>query len=302
MSYSHARLLISGAFICLVAGGAVVRAEAGRTAPDQIKPDHVKMDQLKDASPTEAISLTPHRAVYELSLSKSVGAKSPTAAHGRIAFDFTGSPCEGYVQNFRQMTELQPAEGPTRVSDMLSATFEDSDGKTFDFKMQTRVDNGLAESIDGKAVKSGRGALLVNLAKPKRSKLELGDDVVFPTEHLKRIIAAAEAGKNLLELKVFDGSDTGEKLFETTTYIGRPINTPVPEKAAQIGELAGMTRWPVSISYFETGKKDEGPSYILAFDLYQNGISRALKLDYGDFILSGELSSLDIINESACAK
>lgn len=298
MFHSHARPLTYGAFACLFAfatGGVEARDDA-----PQVKADPVKLDQFKAGS--GAIELTPHRAIYELSLSKSVGSKSPTAAHGRIAFDFAGSPCQGYVQDFRQLTELQPAEGPTRVSDMHSATFEDSDGRSFDFKMQTKVDNETAESIDGKAVKAGNGPLLVNLDKPKRSKLDLGEDVVFPTEHLKRIIKAAEAGEKIIEVKVFDGSDTGEKVFETTTYIGRPATTPVSEKAAQIPELAKIERWPVSISYFEAGKKDESPSYVLSFDLYQNGISRALKLDYGDFVLSGELSSLEISNEPACSK
>jgi hypothetical protein len=300
MSQSHARLLISGAAACLFALVARSGADAREDAP-RVKPDQIKMDQLK-SNPGDTIELTPHRAIYELTLSKSVGSKSPTAAHGRIAFDFAGSPCQGYVQNFRQLTELQPAEGPTRVSDMHSATFEDSDGRTFDFKMQTKVDNENAESIDGKAVKSGGGPLLVNLDKPKRSQLDLGDDVVFPTQHLKRIIAAAEAGQNLIELKVFDGSDTGDKLYETTTYIGHPTTAPVSEKPAQLPELAKMERWPVSISYFEAGKKDQSPSYVLSFDLYQNGISRALKLDYGDFVLSGELTSLELLNEPACSK
>ena len=131
---------------------------------------------------TKGISLVSHRAVYELTLLKSVGSKSPTAAHGRIAFDFTGSACDGYVQNFRQLTELQPAEGPTRVSDMHSATFEDADGRSFDFKMQTSIDNGAAEAVDGKALKSANGLLSVNLTKPKHNKFELDPDVVFPTE------------------------------------------------------------------------------------------------------------------------
>ncbi|WP_374305122.1 cell envelope integrity EipB family protein [Methylocella sp.] len=270
-------------------------------AADGVKPGPASMDRL-GGRPEPDVTLTPHRAVYELSLAKSVGAKSPTAAHGRIAFDFSGSACDGYVQNFRQMTELQPAEGPTRVSDMLSSTFEDGAGSSFDFKMQTRVDNDAAETVDGKAVKSRAGPIQVSLAKPKRDKLELGEDVVFPTEHLKRIIAAAEAGQSVLELKVFDGSDTGEKLFETTTYIGRPTTAPAEDKAAQIPELAGMTRWPVSISYFEADRKDDGPSYVLAFDLYQNGVSRALKLDYGDFVLSGALSSLEIASAPPCAR
>lgn len=250
----------------------------------------------------KAITLVSHRAVYELTLAKSVGNKSPTAAHGRIAFDFTGSACDGYVQNFRQFTELQPAEGPTRVSDMHSATFEDADGRNFDFKMQTTIDSSIAETVDGKAWKLLNGRLSVNLTKPKRSKFELDSGVVFPTEHLRRILAAAEAGENLLEVKVYDGSESGEKLYETTTYIGHPIADPAVEKAAHIPELDNVRRWPVSISYFEAGKKDDAPSYILSFDLYENGISRALKLDYGDFVLAGEMSSLELLSAPACPK
>jgi hypothetical protein len=255
------------------------------------------------ASKTSAISLASHRAVYELKLAKSIGSKSPTSAQGRIAFDFTNSSCDGYVQNFRQLTELQPAEGPTRVSDMSSATFEDTEGKTYDFKMQTKVDDGAAEAVDGKAsMSTGGGPLSVQLAKPKKTNFVLGSDVVFPTAHLKRILAAATAGESLLEVKVYDGSETGEKVYDTTAVIGRPITAPPAEPAARIPELANMRRWPVSIGYFESGKPDSGPSYTLSFDLYENGISRALKLDYGDFVLSGEMSSLEILAEPGCKK
>ncbi len=296
-----------------------------------------------------SMPLAAHRAVYELTLLKSTGTKSPTAARGRIAFDFSGSPCDGYVQNFRQLTELQPAEGPTRVSDMRSATFEDGDGKSFAFDfsgspcdgyvqnfrqltelqpaegptrvsdmrsatfedgdgksfafdMKTNVDNAESDVIDGKASKANDGALSIALSKPKPGKLNLDTDVVFPTEHLRRILAAAEDGKNMLALTVYDGSETGDKLYETTTIIGHPILAPVVEQAAHIPPLENMKRWPVSISYFEAGKKDEGPNYILSFDLYENGISRALKLDYGDFVLGGEMTSLELLPQKTCAK
>ncbi|HUI20105.1 MAG TPA: cell envelope integrity EipB family protein [Methylocella sp.] len=295
----HARLQLALATVLtfaafapsLLTAAATHAATATPAPPPQAKPDF-----------TKGISLVSHRAVYELTLAKSVGTKSPTAAHGRIAFDFTGSACDGYVQNFRQLTELQPAEGPTRVSDMRSATYEDAGGRSFDFKMQTTIDSGAPELIDGKAWKSPAGGLSVSLTKPKRAKFELDSLVVFPTEHLKHIIAAAQAGENLLEVKVYDGSETGEKIYETTTYIGHAIADPAVEKAVHIPELDNVRRWPVSISYFETGQKDGAPSYILSFDLYENGISRALKLDYGDFILAGEMSSLELLNESACPK
>ncbi len=250
----------------------------------------------------DAIPLASHRAVYDLTLLKATGSKSPTGARGRIAFDFSGSTCEGYVQNFRQLTELQPAEGPTRISDMRSATFEDGSGKSFTFKMETTVDDQQSSEVDGRAQRVPEGAVSVDLVKPKETKLALDRDVIFPTEHLKYILAAAKAGKNTLEVKVYDGSDTGEKIYETTTFIGHPITSPADEAAAHIPLLEHMRRWPVTISYFDIGRKDQSPNYTLSFDLYENGISRALRLDYGDFVLAGDLTSLELLPTPACPK
>ncbi|MGH6818807.1 MAG: cell envelope integrity EipB family protein [Methylovirgula sp.] len=250
----------------------------------------------------DAIPLASHRAVYDLTLLKAVGSKSPTEARGRIAFDFSGSACEGYVQNFRQVTELQPAEGPTRVSDMRSATFEDGSGKSFAFKMETRIDDEQSDEVDGRAQRDATGPVSVDLTKPKEARLALGRHVLFPTEHLKYILAAAEAGERSLEVEVYDGSDTGDKIYETTTFIGRPIDTPATGPAAQIPVLEHMRRWPVSISYFDPGNKDESPDYTLSFELYENGISRALRLDYGDFVLAGEMKSLKLLPTPPCPK
>ncbi|MGO9133102.1 MAG: cell envelope integrity EipB family protein [Methylovirgula sp.] len=248
----------------------------------------------------EATPLASHRAIYDLTLLKSTGSKSPTFARGRIAFDFSGSSCDGYTQTFRQLTELQPAEGPTRVSDMHSTTFEDASGKSFAFKMQTQVDNEGTDEVDGRAQRVSGGPVAVALTKPKQKKIDIDRSVLFPTEHLKYILAAAKAGQHIFEVKVYDGSETGEKIFQTTTFIGAPISTPPIESAVQIPLLKDMRRWPVTISYFDVSRKDELPSYTLAFDLYENGISRALRLDYGDFILAGQMTSLELLPTPAC--
>ena len=44
------------------------------------------------------------------------------------------------------------------------------------------------------------------------------------------------------------------------------------------------------------------PDYVLAFDLYENGVSGSLKLDYGSFALAAKLKKLDWLPESGCAK
>lgn len=267
---------------------------AGRTQPRLPKLTSHELN-------VDSIQLASHRATYELTLYRSTGSKSPTFARGRIAFDFSGSQCEGYTQTFRQLTELQPAEGPTRISDMRSTTFEDANGKVFAFKTETEIDDDPPDSIDGRAQRMP-GTVSVVLTKPKDEKLDIDRSVLFPTEHLKYILAAAEAGQHILEEKVYDGSETGEKTFQTTTFIGAPVTKAPIEQAAQIPLLKDMRRWPVTISYFDIDHKDELPNYVLSFDLYENGISRALRLDYGDFVLAGEMTSLELLPTAACAK
>jgi hypothetical protein len=258
---------------------------------------------LPPLSPAKADAppLASHRAVYELTLDKATGSKAPAQARGRIVFDFSAS-CEGYVQNFRQITELQPAEGTSKLSDMLSATFESLDAANYRFKVETKIDNASAEAVDGKAQKAKDGRIAIDLSRPKRTHLDIDGPALFPSEHLRRIVEAARGGETLLEARVYDGTGEGEKAFETLTVIGKALDAPAAEKAAQLDALKGMKRWRTAVSYFEPGKRDGQPLYILSFDVYENGISRALKLDYGDFTLKGDMTELTIQPATSCKK
>jgi hypothetical protein len=243
--------------------------------------------------------LAAYRALYKLSLDKANGNSAPTAANGLISYEFSGSACEGYVSNFRLMTELQPQVGAAHVTDMRSTTFEDGDVKGFTYKVETLVDGRQVKEIDGRAEKSAAGVFSVNLSKPHKVSLAFDRNVMFPTEQVIHILDAARAGKPTLTVKVFDGSDTGDKVRDTLTVIGHVSQEAASEEPAQINALAGMRHWPITVSYFDDDQQDGQPNYVLSFDLYENGISRALKLDYGVFALRGELAKLELLPTSA---
>ena len=247
------------------------------------------------SQPKGPVPMASHHATYKLSLLKSKGSNAPASAAGIIDYVFSGSSCDGYTTTFRQMTELQPAEGDARLNDLRSTTFEDAAGTQYTFKTVSKNDEETVNDIDGRARKQADGKTTVEF-KPPTEKAALGTDVLFPTEHLRKIIETAETGGKLLEASVYDGSDTGKKVFHTLTVIGNPIESPSADAAAA---LKGMTRWPVAISYFEPGKEEQ-PDYVLSFDLYEDGISRALKLDYGDFVLGGELTDLSVTAQTPC--
>jgi hypothetical protein len=251
-----------------------------------------------------ATVLAPHRAVYDLTLTRTRGKRPIQSVRGRILYDFAGSACEGYALQFRQVSEIDSGEGKVALSDLQATTWEDGDAKTFRFNSQNTVNDRVVDAVNGNAQRGGSD-VEVKLTKPASKTLDLAAKIVFPTEHMRRIIDAAKEGKTLLELPVYDGSENGEKTYSTLTVIGHeiPPDAKKPDDAAA-GKpmLASLKRWPVTISYFEQGSTsgEQLPVYAIGFELYENGISRALSLDYGDFVVSGIMSQLEVKDVPAC--
>jgi len=260
------------------------------------------------AAPPDNVVLVPHRAVYDLKLSKSNGSHGIEAVRGRILYDFSGNSCEGYELQFRQVSELDSGEGKRALSDLRSTTWEDGEAKKFRFNSENLTDDKTADEVDGHAERETT-AVKVDLTKPKGKNFSIPVGAVFPTEHMRRIIAAAREGKSILEFPVYDGSETGEKLYNTLTVIGKAIapgQKPPEDATATQPALAKLTRWPVSISYFEQEDEkaqqggEQTPVYTISFELYEDGISRALQLAYSDFTISGEMTSLELKKEKPC--
>ena len=251
------------------------------------------------------IVLAPHRAVYDLKLNKSKGKRSLEAVRGRILYDFTGSSCEGYSLTFRQVSELDSGEGKVAVSDLRSTTWEDGEAKSFRFQSQNTLNGQSQMAVDGRAERRA-GEVAVTLAKPAPKTMTLDVATVFPTEHIVRAIRAAREGKTILDLKAYDGSDNGEKVYNSLTVIGKPIPTqtkPPDDAAAGNAALSPLTRWPVTVSYFEpaiSATGEQTPVYAISFELYENGVSRALVLDYGDFTVLGELKQFEMKDAKPC--
>ncbi|HEX8417124.1 MAG TPA: cell envelope integrity EipB family protein [Methylobacterium sp.] len=250
------------------------------------------------AAPASSIRLAGHRAVYDLSLGQSAGTRAVESARGRIVIDFTGDACKGYTMTTRQVTELQSSESGSRTSDLRNTTFESGDGRSFRFKTTTALNGTQNQAVDGTA-EIGGDALKVRLKEPKRDQFEGSAGVMFPSLHMRRLIEAARAGETTVSVQVFDGSDDGRKIYDTLAVIGRRTVAPVAgterDKPLQAGDMAAMPRWPVTLSYFTAGAGERTPIYTLAFDLYDNGVSGRLRLDYGDFAIVGDLSRLDML-------
>ena len=249
-----------------------------------------------------ASALLPHRAVYDLELKNASDRSGITGLKGRMVYEFNGSSCEGYTTTFRYVTEIDNGE-QLRLTDQQTTTFEAGDGSEFRFLTKSFVDKQLDTETIGNA-SSGAGGIAVKLKKPKEEKLAL-EKSQFPTQHLIELLGKAEKGEKFYETTIYDGSDEADAILSTTVIIGKDDSARVnaSDDSAPMKELGKGHNWPVSLSYFDEGKESGGlPVYQIAFKLYENGITRDLVMDYGDFSMTGKLVDLKVFDASKDCK
>ncbi|WP_209008265.1 cell envelope integrity EipB family protein [Roseibium polysiphoniae] len=258
------------------------------------------------AAAAPGLGLAPHRAIYDMELGEAEEHSGIASLSGLMVYDFSGSACEGYSISFRFVTRFQSVEGGSQVTDLRTSSHESGDGYSYQFLSKTYVDQKLVEATRGTA-KDLEGAKSVDLKEPEERAFEIDKSTLFPTVHLRKIIEAAKGGESFLVSEVYDGSETGDKIYQTTTVIGEPRLERIPVKGsadASVVNVPQVTHWPVTIAYFDSTVSDGGeqlPVYQLSFLLYENGISRRMSLDYGDFVIKGSLRDLELYEEVSCS-
>lgn len=257
------------------------------------------------AGPNE-IAFAPHRAVYEITFDHATPGSGVADMNGRMVYEMTGSLCEGYEQTMRFVTRMTNQEGVAQLNDLRTSSFEDLASHRLRFSSSQYENDKLSEASQGSAG-PGNGASFtqVELTIPAKKTVKLPSDIYFPIQHSIALMEAARAGKTMLVANLFDGSDKGEKFYETSAFIGqraKPGGVTSPAAPDQAGKLDGLASWPIAISYFEPGpgRTDAIPTYELAFRFYENGVSTKLFIDYGDFAIRGRLKELTFLPKSDC--
>ncbi len=258
-----------------------------------------------DAAQADVIDgLLPHRAVYDLSLIKASDRSGIIGMNGRIVYEMTGSKCDGFSVRFRFMTEVQTTR-KNFTNDQRTTSFEGGDGRSFSFVNQSYLNGQLEQELRGRANR-GEEKLSVKITKPETVNVEL-DDAIFMTEHIGILIEAAQEQQSIVAAKLFDGSDKGDELVDTTAVIGkrRAEITDVEGEPDQVSQLfKEQSAWPISVSYFSTAPSAEQgerlPIYQVSFIMHESGVSRDLKMLYDDYSLKGDLKQIEFLEKASC--
>jgi hypothetical protein len=254
-----------------------------------------------------AVQFRPHRAVYDITFDHATPGSGVADMSGRMVYEMTGSTCGEYAQNMRFVTRMTNQEGVAQVNDLRTSSFEELATHRLRFSSSQYENQKLSEASQGSAG-PGNGASFteVKLTKPAKKTVKLPSDIYFPIQHSLALVEAARAGHSQFTANLYDGSDKGEKFYETSAVIGPradPGSVKIPAKVPNSEKLSGLASWPIAIGYFEPGpaRLDALPTYELSFRFYENGVSSRLYIDYGDFAIRGELKELTFLDAGKCA-
>jgi len=247
--------------------------------------------------------LVPHRAVYDVSLTKAEERSGIKGMSGRIVYEVSGNECDGISVRYRFVTNVVTSRD-SFITDQQTSTYESPDGKEFSFQTKSFVNEVADDNVEGSAVISNDG-IKIRLSKPKKREIELSKGM-FVSTHLLKVIEEAKAGRHFLKKDIFDGSGSGDEVMASTSVIGnlKTISDKLKGETQSIANhFDGKSAWPVTISYFkrEMDNSSEGfPEYEASFLLYESGISRKLVMRYPNYTLRADLQKLEILDKTPC--
>jgi EipB-like len=248
--------------------------------------------------------VVPHRAIYDLQLLRTNQSANVGAVSGRMAYEVSGSECDGWTVSFRLVNRFDYKEGSSRLFDTQSSSWETGDGKEMNYSEKQYIDSKQESEKRLSVARAGADSEgEVRISMPQEKKLTISAGTIFPMRHQLRLMDAAAKGETRDVSLVYDGSDD-EKTVRAISTIGKKVNAGESKRDkdnAEAAPLLSLPSWPVTIGYFGTSENDaETPLYQINFDMYENGVSTGLVMDYGNFALSGKLTHLELLKAETC--
>ena len=241
--------------------------------------------------------LVDHRALYNMSLVHVTPGSDIQGLAGEMMLEVK-STCDGTAVTQLLKTNTWGDDQQVQVGKLTASSFESNDGRTFRFTMHNEINGRVVDDFQGTALRRSRDAAgKITYGKKQFPAVALPDHAVFPSAYLVELLNAANANKRAIEVTVFDGSDE-DKIYRSTSVIGPGSDS----DKSSLSPLKGVAHWPVNLSYFRTDSDEPTPDYQSSFDLYANGVSGDLVMDYGDFAMKGELASLELLPMPKCGK
>jgi hypothetical protein len=294
------------AFALLAAFFVVTATGAGYAAVITPPPDNAVSDKSAPAKPSgealpSKITVMPHRAIYDMSLTSVKNGSNITGVSGRMLFEWA-DVCDGWAVQQHLKLHFTYAEGDESDVTSTEITYESKDGKRYNFNIRRVSDGKETEHYVGKAALNDDGSGVASYSIPEGKTEKLPAGTIFPSAHTELILDKAAAGERLFTRHVFDGSDE-DGSNDVSAFISAPdahwLDTEVNAQLKS-SPLLAWTAWPVRMAFFKKDTETGEPDYEMNLNLLADGVARTMRIDYGDFSVTGTLSNIEALPNPGC--
>ena len=234
-----------------------------------------------------AIELAAHHAVYDLTLG--AGRGGVVGASGRMTYDVIDA-CSAWAVQQRLELDVASNDGSSVHSVSDYTTWESKDGRVLRFRLHEMTGGEVTTDLAGEAhLDRPGGAGMAVYTRPRPARVPLPAGTFFPMAQNRAIIAAAIAGKRVIAMPLFDGTNPDGAQNSTVALArwGAPYDTPWPG-------LKTLASGRVHIGFFDRTPAAMEPSMQVGMRYFANGVADGIALDFGDFMLDGRLVVLDL--------
>jgi len=250
-----------------------------------------------DPGVASAVDLQPHRAVYRMVLDKARRNSDVVSANGVMVYRFA-RVCDGWTVENRTFLRLL-YDNDTEADTLWSfASWEAKDGLSFRFHTRYEQDGKIIEKLDGSASLHGRGgAGTARLATPE-TRIALPAGTLFPTEHLREVVAAAESGRHAFGRVVFDGASL-ENPYLVNALFG-PLSSGTAEAMASALKLPVRPAWWMRMAFFSMGAIEAEPEFEMSAQYRSDGIADHILQQFDAFSLDVRIKEVELLPPPDC--
>ncbi len=231
--------------------------------------------------------LTGQDALYNLSLAK-VRTHDVTGATGQMRFSIADG-CTGWGTTQHMTLLIRNADGSLTKTVTDYVTWETKNGNRLTFNLSERDNDGKPVIDDaGIADRAENGTGTITYSTPANRVMTMPPGTLFPMAHTAAILDAGAQGRKFFSVPLFDGTTDDGAQHTFVVILGRDgplVKNPFPG-------LAGYASTNVDIAFFERKNSDQNPDFRSQIQYYDNGVANDIMMDFGDFVMRGELQHL----------
>ena len=244
--------------------------------------------------PALAAQLLSHNAIYVLNIEQTNKNSSLEGGQGRSVFEIR-QVCNGWNVKEDYILIYELANKKNAKSFSSHKTFENTNGTQHSFEHNEKSDFNGENSYEG-YIQKVNNKIIGSLINRKTKELSFDKDILFPVDHLNKLINIAQNKGRVFTSKVFFGTEDQEFIKIVSAFISKKRSSKIQNNTY----LSKKMIWPIKLAFYPNQSRQSKPDYEISIELDEVGIVHSYKVDYGDFIVKAKLQNFKIIEKTDC--